>query len=413
MQRRVLTRPLDMKIPLHSLPACLLLLLAAAPLQAATFVISSNSTTAQTLSANGETGTVNATRSLTLGGSTNAVTMSATTTLTNNGTIQQTGTGRSVDNNTASASMTIINTGTINTASSDAIRVNKDSAISLTNSGTISVTAGNGGQALDWAAITTKSNSVTNQSTGIISDVGEDAIKPGVNAVISNAGSITATPVVTSGAASGSDGIDTGTNTGINFTNTGTISGRHGITGGISTSGTYAITVTNNAGGMISAANGSGINIDGVFTGVTATVTNAQGATIQGGLLSNTTDGDGDGVDVDGLVTLQNSGDIFGFGAKGTGGNPEAISIGGGSITNYATGRIIGSSLLADAPNGDTAAEGHGILVDDSNGGNAIAAATVTNSGLIQGRSGFGIKMISTFANTVTNNAGGTIRGAG
>ncbi|WP_395739818.1 beta strand repeat-containing protein [Prosthecobacter sp.] len=402
-----------MKIHLRSLVAGLSLVLTAASLQAATFVISSNSTTAQTLSANGETGTVNAGKSLVLGSSTNSVTMSATTALTNNGTIQQTGTGRAVDNNTAGAAMTIINTGTINTASSDAIRVNKDSAISLTNSGTISVTAGNGGQALDWAAITTKSNSVTNQATGIISDVGEDAIKPGVSSVINNAGSITATPVVTSGAASGSDGIDTGTNTGANVTNTGTISGRHGITGGLSTSGTYAITVTNNAGGMISAANGSGINIDGVFTGVTASVTNAQGATIQGGVLSTTTDGDGDGVDVDGILTLQNSGDIFGLGAKGTGGNPEAVSIGGGSITNYATGRIIGSSLAADAPNGDPAAEGHGILVDDSNGGNAIAAATITNSGLIQGKSGFGIKMIGTFANTVTNNAGGTIRGAG
>jgi len=383
-----------------------------ASLQAGTFVISSNSTTAQTLSANGETGTVNATKSLTLGGSTNAVTMSATTTLTNNGTIQQTGTGRAVDNNIANASMTISNTGTINTASSDAIRVNKDSAISLTNSGTISVTAGNGGQALDWAAITSKSNSVTNQSTGIISDVGEDAIKPGVNGVINNAGSITATPVVTAGAASGSDGIDTGTNTGVNVTNSGTISGRHGITGGLSVSGTYAITITNNA-GTISAANGSGVNIDGVFTGVTASVTNAQGATIQGGLLSTTTTGDGDGVDVDGLLTLNNSGDIFGYGSKGSGSNPEAVSIGGGSIINTSTGRIIGSTLLTDAPNGDTAAEGHGILVDDSNGGNAIAATTITNSGLIQGKTGYGIKMIGTFANTITNNAGGTIRGAG
>jgi len=157
--------------------------------------------------------------------------------------------------------------------------------------------------------------------------------------------------------------------------------------------------------------NGSGINIDGVFA--TANVTNAFGATIQGGVLAAATNGDGDGV-----LTLNNAGDILGYGAKGVGSdslpnNAEAVSAGGGSITNTASGRIIGSSLSADAPNGDTSRAGNGILIDDSSAGNAVAATTVINSGLIQGKTGFGIKIVGTFADTITNNTGGIIRGAG
>ncbi len=175
--------------------------------------------------------------------------------------------------------------------------------------------------------------------------------------------------------------------------------------------GPSSITVNNNA-GTIYALNGSGINVDGVSTAVTANVTNASGATIKGGVFSNATEGDGDGIDVDGVLTLNNSGDILGLGSKGDS-NPEGIAAGGGSITNTSTGRIIGSALVADAPNGDTSKTGNGILIDDSNTGNAIAATAVTNSGLIQGKGGFAVKIIGTFADTITNNAGGTIRGSG
>jgi hypothetical protein len=177
--------------------------------------------------------------------------------------------------------------------------------------------------------------------------------------------------------------------------------------------------VNNNAGGTIFALNGSGLNVDAntllpSAINATANVTNAFGATIKGGVFSAATAGDGDGIDVDGVLTLNNSGDVLGLGAKGgtgPGNNAEGIAAGGGSITNTATGRIIGSSLLADAPNGDASRAGNGILIDDSNGGNAVAATTVINSGLIQGQSGFGIKTIGTFGDTITNNAGGTIRG--
>jgi hypothetical protein len=362
-------------------------------------------TGAQTLSSG--TGTINSGGTVSTSGSAAGVTITGSATLNNSGTIQNTGSGRAVDNNTAGLTVTISNTGLINTASSDAIRVNKDSAISLTNSGTISVTAGSGGQALDWAAILTKSNSVNNLSSGFILDTGEDAIKIGVNGVVINAGSIIATPIVTGGSASGSDGIDAGGNTGINVTNTGILSGRHGITGGATT---YSITIHNNA-GTISGVNGSGINIDGVFSTATSNVTNALGATIRGGVLAAATDGDGDGVDVDGVLTLNNSGDILGLGAKGGTNNTDAVAAGGGTIINTATGRIIGSTLVADAPNGDTTRDGHGILIDDSSGGNAVAATSITNSGLIQGKTGYGVRIIGTFADTVTNNSGGTIQG--
>jgi hypothetical protein len=389
--------------PFASVSLVLLGFISAVSLQASTFVISSNSTTAQTLSANGETGTVNAGKSLTLGGSTVDVTMSATTTLTNNGTIQQTGTGRAIDSTVNNSSLTITNTGTISSVSTDAVRVNAaNTAISLTNSGTISVSAG--GQAIDWAAITTAANSLTNQLGGIISTVGEDAVRPGANGTVINAGSITATPTGTT-SPTGSDGIQAN-GSGVTVTNTGSISGRHGITGGFAG---FSIAVNNNA-GTISAVNGSGLNIDDLAS--TANVSNAFGATIKGGVLAAATDGDGDGVDVDGTLTLNNSGNILGLGARGTN-NAEGVAAGGGSITNTSTGQIIGSSLLADAPNGDTSRGGNGILIDDSNGGNAIAATTVTNSGLIQGKSGFGIKLIGAFADTITNNATGTIRGAG
>ncbi len=259
--------------------------------------------------------------------------------------------------------------------------------------------------------------SITNSSGGQILSYAADAVRTGANATVNNAGTISAS-LYNLDTAPSSDGIDTQVRSGVNITNTGTISGRHAITGGDAALSTYSITVTNNAGGVITGVNGSGINIDGVFTTATANVTNAYGATIQGSVSSLFANGDGDGVDIDGVLTLNNSGNIFGYGAKGVGSdtlanNAQAVSIGGGSITNTSTGQIIGSSLSADAPDGDTSRAGEGILVDNSSGGNAIAATTVDNSGLIRGKTGAAIRIVGTFADTITNNTGGTIRGAG
>ena len=363
---------------------------------------------AQTLSSGN--GTVDATGKISTTGSTVALVITGTSTLLNKGTIEATGTGRAMDSNSGVANLTVTNNGLISSVSADAFRVNTNSSVLLTNSGTIRVT--NGGQAIDWAAITSRNNVLNNLAGGMISAVGEDAVRPGTGGIVNNEGTISAS--VTGGASpSGSDGIDLRTFTGIQINNGGLISGRHGIATDGSNAGPSTVAVTNKSGGIIQALNGSGLNIDGAFPGVTANITNLFGGTFKGGVLAPATEGDGDGIDVDGVLTLSNAGDVLGLGAKGAANNAEGIAAGGGSITNAATGRIIGSTLAADAPNGDSSRAGNGILIDDSNGGDAIAATTVVNSGLIQGKSGFGIKIVGTYADSISNNVGGIIRGAG
>ena len=363
---------------------------------------------AQTLSSGN--GTVDATGKISTTGSTVALVITGTSTLLNKGTIEATGTGRAMDSNSGVANLTVTNNGLISSVSADAFRVNTNSSVLLTNSGTIRVT--NGGQAIDWAAITSRNNVLNNLAGGMISAVGEDAVRPGTGGIVNNEGTISAS--VTGGASpSGSDGIDLRTFTGIQINNGGLISGRHGIATDGSNAGPSTVTVTNKSGGIVQALNGSGLNIDGAFPGVTANITNLFGGTFKGGVLAAATEGDGDGIDVDGVLTLSNAGDVLGLGAKGAANNAEGIAAGGGSITNAATGRIIGSTLAADAPNGDSSRAGNGILIDDSNGGDAIAATTVVNSGLIQGKSGFGIKIVGTYADSISNNVGGIIRGAG
>lgn len=405
-------------------------LFAATSLPAATFVISTNSTIAQTLgSGSGQTGTINSGVSLTVSGATVAVTVTGNNaSITNNGTISQTGNGRTIDLNTASITLAVTNNAgaLIQSADADTIRANKASDnVTVDNYGSIiSVNASAGGaQALDFAAITSGTNTITNYSTGLLKATAADAVRPGVNGTIINNGSILAVPIVdpavtTQNAATSSDGIDAQTNTGVQITNNngGTISGRHGITGGAASDAvnSFTMTVTNNAGGTITGVNGSGINIDNFSSAAassSATVTNY--GTITGNYDSAHYDvGDGDGVDVDGITTLYNHGIIRGLGANGVGSDtltnhPEGVSIGGGTIINYSGAEITGGALDGSG------IEGHGILVDNSSSGNAFAATSITNSGLIRGTTGYAIKMISTFDNTVTNNAGGTIRGAG
>lgn len=390
---------------------------------AANFTISGASTTAQTLNA-GQTGTVTGTGSLTVSGGTVAVTMSGSSTLTNSGIIQQTGTGRAIRNNTAGVALAITNNhgALIQAADADAIQVNQDSSVTLDNHGSIISLnpSAAGSQAVDWNAIQTQANSLHNYSDGLLKAIAADAVRPGVNGVIVNdaGGVIQAIPVVDTAAAptqaTGSDGIDAQSNSGVEITNAGQIEGRHGITGGGSLPN-FVITVTNQAGGTITGVNGSGINIDGATTSA-AVVSHADivnDGTIVGRWDSaHFTVGDGDGVDVDGTVTLTNNGIIRGLGAAGNGSDglpnhPEGVAIGGGTIINNAGAEITGGALDG------TGIEGHGILVDDSSGGAAFAATSITNGGLIRGTTGYAIRMVGSFANTVTNNAGGTIRGGG
>jgi hypothetical protein len=74
----------------------------------------------------------------------------------------------------------------------------------------------------------------------------------------------------------------------------------------------------------------------------------------------------------------------------------EALTIGGGTIVNEATGKIVSVQRA--------------ITVDDSNGGNAFAATAITNYGLIEGDNGEAIKITDSLADTLTNS--GTIKGS-
>ncbi|HSJ04636.1 MAG TPA: autotransporter domain-containing protein [Verrucomicrobium sp.] len=391
------------------------------PSLAADFTVNAGVTdnTAKTLTT-GNTGTVQATGTLSISGSTTAVAITGTGTVNviNSGSILQTGTGRGIDNTGGGNSGTRIITnnagGLIQTADGDTIRINRtDSNVTINNYGIIRSNNASkaGNQVLDFNAITSGTNIVNNYLGGLIEATAADAIRPGTNGVVNNWGTISAIPVVEMDGilrvVSGSDGIDAQTRTGIQVFNSGTVSGRHGITGEDSGSG-FVITVTNYQGGTIQGVNGSGINID--ESTAVANITNY--GSIIGNFDSTKYDvGDGDGVDVDGIVTLDNYGVIKGINAGGLNdgslNNSEGVSIGGGTIINRAGAVISGENNAA------TASVGNGILVDDSNGSNAFAATTITNSGLIQGKSGFGIKIIGTFADTITNSAGGVIQGAG
>lgn len=372
--------------------------------------------TAQTVSSG--TLTITASGAITTGGTTRAVTMSGSgTAIDNSGTIEQTGTERAVQANGTNLTITNQVGGNILTNSQDAIRAGNSNAatsITLNNSGVINARnvdplGANTGQAVDWNSIATGANTINN--SGSLLANGADAVRPGVNGRVNNpaGGIIRATPVVdATGNFTGSDGIDAQDNaTGVVVVNTGTISGRHGITGGNTT---FSISVTNNAGGLIQGVNGSGINIDGLFTTSTATVLN--NGTITGSFASASANGDGDGVDVDGVLNLTNNGIIRGLGAKGvdSGGLPngsDGVAAGGGTIINNAGAEISGRQ------NGGANVDSHGILVDNGSGGSAVAAATITNSGLIRGYEGFAIGLVGNFNDTVTNNAGGTIQGGG
>ncbi len=404
------------------------LALAAGPAFATDFNITTASTTAQTLgTGSGQNGTVSAAGSLTVSGGTNAVTISGNSaTLTNLGTIKQTGNARVIRDNTGVTGLTVTNgsatnsTALLQAADSDVIQMNKSPAsVTLNNYGTmLSLNASAGGsQAVDFNAILSGSNIVNNFSTGLLKAFEADAVRTGVNGVVNNDGKILAV----TGTGSSSDGIDAQTNSGMQVTNTATgvvEGGRHGITGGaLDNTVTFTASITNNAGGIIKGDNGSGINIDGFNNKETVTINNA------GTITGNGVTADGDGVDVDGVVNLTNTGTIKSlnsFTGSGTE-TSEGVTVGGGTITNSGT---IEGSVAA----GNTSAVGRGITiagVDKDAAGNPIpvqapyAATTITNQagGLIKGDSDSGIAFTSAlasgFSHTINNNSGATIQGGG
>ncbi|MYM70564.1 PEP-CTERM sorting domain-containing protein [Pseudoduganella sp. FT55W] len=409
------------------------LLLAALPFGVATaadFNITGNSSTAQTLS-NDQTGSVGASGVLSVSGSTVAITVTGkNATISNLGTIKQTGSGRVIRDNTGVNDLVINNGSTTNStalmqaANADVIQMAQPNAtVTLNNYGSlISLNSGAGGaQAVDFSNVT-GANVVNNFKGGLLKATDADAVRPGLNGVVNNAGKIQSNIVKPDG--SGSDGVDAQKNTGVLVFNlaSGVIEGgRHGITGEqADAASNFTISVTNSAGGEIRGLNGSGINLDGYNSKQNATIINHGLITGYGG------NGDGDGIDADGIASITNSStgiirSLNAYSAPGSGlAYSEGVSFGGGSITN--AGIIEG---LVSA--GNTNAVGRGITLagNDITSGplsgtreGLYAHATITNQagGLIRGDSDAAIVATgaaSGYTITILNNAGASIQGGG
>ncbi|MFA5985505.1 MAG: hypothetical protein WC782_15920 [Methylococcaceae bacterium] len=394
--------------------------------QATSFAINTGTTSsAQTLDAN-QTGDIAAGAILSVSGGTVAVSITGDNAILNNqGTLRQTGSGRAIRDNVGVANLVVTNgsltnaSALIQSANADVIQLNKSLAsVLLNNYGTLnSLNASKGGaQAIDFSALASGSNIVNNFATGIILAQDADSVRPGVNGVVNNYGTIRATNTTDTG----DDGIDVQQNSGVSINNfgTGLIEGaRHGITGGtVDNTVLFSTTVSNNAGGVIRGNNGSGINLDGFNANQTATIINA--GTITGSGVT----GDGDGVDVDGLVNLTNSGiirSVNAFSATGPA-QSEGITVGGGSISN--SGTIEG---LVNAGNANALGRGITLAGNDISSGPLSGTregihsnSEITNQagGLIRGQNDSGIVVegaASGFTVTINNQAGGIIQGGG
>jgi hypothetical protein len=416
-----------------------------------TLSVTGSSSSEQKLTSSGGSLTVGMNGVLNVAGGNPAVYFNAsssgyTFTVTNNGTIEQSGTAAAGNNgnalvDNAGHTTIIVNNeagATIETADDDTFHLSKASNnVTLNNYGTInSMNASLGSnQAINWDGITSGSNTLNNYAGGIIEATASDAVRPGVNGVIVNQGEIFSQE---KGTSTGSDGIEAvansgnAGNTGVNITNTyegqaktGLIEGgRHGITGGntdTTTDGTFTMSVSNSAGAIIQGDNGSGINIDGFSAKEVVTIMNSGTISGNGSKLTGTnTSVDGDGVDVDGLVNLTNSGTIESLNSIND--TSEGVTVGGGTIINNLGGIIEGEVAAGNT----STATGRGItlagLDKDPTTGASIptegifANTTVTNSGMIVGQSDAGIAVTgaaNAFTVTITNNAGGVIRGGG
>jgi hypothetical protein len=186
--------------------------------------------------------------------------------------------------------------------------------------------------------------------------------------------------------------------------------GRHGITAGAANNAVhFTLSVTNQLNATIQGDDGSGMNIDGFNANEVVTIQN------DGTITGNGVTRDGDGVDVDGLVNLTNTGVILSLNAFSDvpDGASEGVTTGGGTITNSGT-------IEGDVTEGNANAVGRGITlagVDTSGTPEPIYAdSTVTNSGFIRGQTDSAIVVLgaaSGFTVTINNEAGGTIEGGG
>ena len=387
--------------------------LIAAPAFATPFTVNAGQidTAIKSVSGN-DTGTIQATGTLQTTSSTGSITWSDgaagnKTVISNSGTVKSTG-GRAlesakvtagsleIDNHTGASMVSTVKDALQlqskkNTTLNGSVVINNDGLIAAQGTGDFN------GQAIDLNDLIVASGKIDVENTvnGQITAADSDAIRASNNALINNYGLIQSSfavePGTTNGNDSGNDGIDfndksfTGT---VNNYQTGSIIGaRHGITAG------QAITVTND--GIITGNDGSGINLD-TAGNTTAHITNNLHGVITGNLVSS----DGDGVDVDGQVAIENYGQIKSLGSGGAN-LSEGLAIGGGTVNNYASGLIEGADRA--------------ITVDDSNLGDEFGGTTIVNEGTIKGDTGDAIKITSCtvaatcFSNTLTNR--GTIIG--
>jgi Ca2+-binding RTX toxin-like protein len=267
--------------------------------------------------------------------------------------------------------------------------------ISIVNNGTMQTTGSGSGQVLDLHDVNASALgqvTLTNNAGATISSADADAVRPSRFMTIDNYGTIQSHNATIS--STGNDGLDFQENDGgvvHNYQGGSIIGARHGITGD------SPVSVTND--GLITGQLGSGLNFD-TASSTTMTVVNQVHGVITGTAGGST---DGDGIDIDGLANITNSGQIQAVGIATSFAAPdtappinEAITIGGGTITNQAGG-LIHSVQRA-------------ITVDDSNDGNAYAATTITNHGTITGDNGEAIHITDTFGDTISND--GTINGS-
>lgn len=239
-----------------------------------------------------------------------------------------------------------------------------DATVTLNNAGVIESAVN--GRVIDFRDFDANGAAaiINNLAGGIIRKIGGndgDLIRPGVDGTINNWGTITVS-------VAGVDAIDFQADLGgkVNNYAGGLIEGtKHAITGD------QAVTVRNE--GTIVGKNGSAVNIDNGDTGGTVDIRNYG---VMEGRSAETTDSDGDAVDVDGLAFIMNYGRIAGMGAEGKHdlepNVSEGIAIGGGTILNYGA-------------NAEIYGYGRAIQVDNSSNENALGTTFVNNEGLIHG----------------------------
>jgi hypothetical protein len=257
---------------------------------------------------------------------------------------------------------------------------------------------------------------INNLTGGVITaGFAGDIIAVGENTTISNAGQI-----IVSADEEGATGA---AGEAIEYSGAGFV--LHNLAGGLiegshhAVTGEVSATIINDAGGTMIGRNGSAVNVDNSAS-VEDTVTVVNRGLMQG-KSQNYADSDGDAVDVDGRVNLENWGTIEGLGHNGYHkGEPnvsEAIAAGAAVIVNHKGGTIYGY--------------GRAIQIDNSGNEAAFAPTEITNEGLIQGdgnlptavtpeeaalfeeriRGGEAIDIVGNHADTLTNTKTGAIVG--